>query len=69
IASNPSWVWKRVKRCIPQPEQLIPLLKKLFEDYGPIITDDIRKPLFDREAKRTAENILETVRLGHVSDP
>lgn len=69
VVTNSAWVWSRVKRRIPPANQLLPLLKKLFDEYGPIICTDINLPLFDRDAKKTADNVLETVRLGHVSDP
>ncbi|CEP15283.1 hypothetical protein [Parasitella parasitica] len=44
VASNPSWVWRRVKRSIPPPDELMPLLKRLFEDYGPIVLGRVSDP-------------------------
>ena len=48
---------------------MLPLLKKLFDEYGPILCTDTNLPLFDRDAKKTTDNVLETIRLGDVLDP
>ncbi|KAG2216993.1 hypothetical protein INT45_003031, partial [Circinella minor] len=69
LAENPDWIFHRVKRVVPPPEELYPLIKKLFETYGPLRCARTGRPLFDFENWRQAKNVLSTIHLGHVSDP
>ncbi|KAI7855375.1 hypothetical protein BDC45DRAFT_90850 [Circinella umbellata] len=68
LAENPNWIFHRVKRVVPPPEELYPLIKKLFETYGPLRCARTERPLFDFENWRQAKNVLSTIHLGHVSD-
>ncbi|KAG2211076.1 hypothetical protein INT45_009770 [Circinella minor] len=56
-------------RVVLPPEELYPLIKKLFETYGPLRCARTGRPLFDFENWRQAKNVLSTIHLGHVSDP
>lgn len=66
--TNPDFVLKRVKRHIPPPEKLLPTVKFLFDKYGPLKCSNTNLPLFDQEARRTAEEILTSIELGYISD-
>jgi hypothetical protein len=68
LLTNPDFVFKRVKRHIPPPEKLLHTVKFLFDKYGPLKCSKTNLPLFDEEAKRTAEKILASIELGHISD-
>lgn len=68
LLANPDFVLKRIKRHIPPPEKLLPTVKYLFDKYGSLKCFNTNIPLFDEEAKRTAEKILTSIELGHVSD-
>ncbi|KAG2223600.1 hypothetical protein INT45_001682 [Circinella minor] len=66
---NPTWVLRRVKRVIPPGKDLYPVVKKVFDTYGYLRCAKTGRPLFDDEAWRQSENVLNTIQLGHVSDP
>ncbi|KAG2211379.1 hypothetical protein INT45_007541, partial [Circinella minor] len=66
---NPTWVLRHVKRVIPPGKDLYPVVKKVFDTYGYLRCAKTGRPLFDDEAWRQSENVLNTIQLGHVSDP
>lgn len=68
LLSNSDFILKRVKRRIPPPDELLPVVKFLFEKYGPLRCSRTNLPLFDEQANQAAANILESIRLGHISD-
>lgn len=70
LARGPTYLWKRVRRIIPPPDELLPLLSQLFQIFGPLKDAKTGEPLFkDKTAWDDARNVLENVRLGYVSDP
>jgi len=69
LVTRPAWVWKRCKRVIPPPEELYPLIEKLFLSYGPLKDCLTQQPLFNRHNWHAAKQILELVRQGFISDP
>ncbi|KAG2217078.1 hypothetical protein INT45_013105 [Circinella minor] len=66
---NPTWVLRRVKRVIPPGKDLYPVVKKVFDTYRYLRCAKTGRTLFDDEAWRQSENVLNTIQLGHVSDP
>ena len=66
---TPNWIHKRVKRIVPQPEELLPVVRNLFNSFGSIECSRSGFPLFNREARKQAENVLSIIEAGHVSDP
>ncbi|KAG0161863.1 hypothetical protein DFQ30_005160, partial [Apophysomyces sp. BC1015] len=66
LTAKPAWVLRRVKRVVPPPEELLPVVDNLFKEYGPLICSRTGLPLFDCEAWRQAFHVLEAIRLGHV---
>jgi hypothetical protein len=68
LERKPHWILKRVKRQVPPPNVLCLIVETLFEQYGPLPCETTGLPLFDNECKRIANNILESIRLGHISD-
>jgi hypothetical protein len=62
---------KRIRRYIPPRDILYKQLQTLFTSYQDIIcsTQGRRFTFFDKEARQMAARLLETVRLGLLSDP
>ena len=69
LLSRPLWVLQRCRRVIPPPEELYPLIKKLFSVWGPLKDAKTQLPLFNPQNWKTAKQILELIREGFVSDP
>ena len=67
--TRPKWVWQRCKRTIPPPEQLLEAVSAVFKTYGSLKDATTGLPLFNAAAWKTSKNILQLIRLGHVSDP
>ncbi|KAG8932761.1 hypothetical protein FRC00_014144 [Tulasnella sp. 408] len=66
---NPTWLWKRCKRIIPPPEQLLPTVQKVFTTYGPLKDAKTGLPLFNSAAWNAAKNALKLIKNGYLSDP
>ncbi|KAJ3725737.1 hypothetical protein C8R42DRAFT_574618, partial [Lentinula raphanica] len=69
VRSRPKWVWAHCKRTIPPPEQLYPLVERVFRVYGPLKDAKTGSPLFNAAAWAVSRNILELIRKGFLSDP
>ncbi|KAJ3819593.1 hypothetical protein F5880DRAFT_1616319 [Lentinula raphanica] len=69
VRSRPKWVWAHCKRTIPPPEQLYPLVERVFRVYGPLKDAKTGSPLFNAAAWAVSRNVLELVRKGFLSDP
>ncbi|CEP09132.1 hypothetical protein, partial, partial [Parasitella parasitica] len=68
-ARNPTWILERVKRVVPPPDVLLPIVEKLFDTFGNLRCSKSGNKLFDKHAWKKAENIKKSIRLGHLSDP
>ncbi|KAG6821234.1 hypothetical protein H0H93_002344 [Arthromyces matolae] len=66
---NSTWLWRHCRRTVPPPEDLYPLVHDVFMTWGPLKDAKTGLPLFNAAAWKTAKNILELIRNGHVSDP
>jgi hypothetical protein len=68
---RPDWVWKRVRRYIPERTVLYPILKEFFDCWGPLTctVDGKVLKLFDSETEKKAQAVLNDVQRGWVSDP
>lgn len=64
-----TWILKRVRRKVPSPKDLLPVLKSLFLSFGPLKCSKSARTLFDKIAWKQALSVLKTVELGHASDP
>ncbi|KAG6834894.1 hypothetical protein H0H93_006592 [Arthromyces matolae] len=67
--TRPTWLQQRCKRIIPPPEQLLPVVAKVFKTYGPLKDAKSGLPLFNSAAWTIAKNILLLIQKGHLSDP
>ncbi|KAL9536910.1 hypothetical protein MBANPS3_012261, partial [Mucor bainieri] len=66
---NPTWIKKRVRRNIPPANQLLPVVKKLLDEYQDVVCNETGRPLFYKACKARAKKNLEAIEKGHVSDP
>jgi hypothetical protein len=69
LQTNPAWILRRVRRVVPPPQVLYPVIKNLFDQYGGETCARTGLPLFDRKALAKAVNVLKAIQDGHVSDP
>ncbi|KAJ7689636.1 hypothetical protein B0H17DRAFT_1331730 [Mycena rosella] len=68
LCYKPKWLWRHCRRTVPPPEELYPLVHRVFMLYGPLKDAKTGLPLFNAAAWKIAKNILELVRNGYVSD-
>lgn len=69
LKSKPWWIYRRVRRIVPSPEKLLPVVKDLFHTYGPLTCAKTGRTLFDDNTVKIAERVLKAIEAGHVSDP
>jgi hypothetical protein len=69
VRSKPDWVWRRVRRYVPPPDTLIPILSELFKSHADLKCARKKIKLFDAECHKAAKLMIEDVRKGWVSDP
>jgi len=68
LLEDPKFIFDRVKRYIPPPDELYPMVKLVFDQYQNGLCSKTGLPLFDDEAIATSKRILEEIRQGNVSD-
>ena len=66
--SNPDWLWKRVRRYIPERNLLYRILEEFFNAWGPAKCSVKGFPLFNDESWKKAKGILHDVKKGWISD-
>ncbi|SCZ97941.1 BZ3500_MvSof-1268-A1-R1_Chr3-3g06472 [Microbotryum saponariae] len=69
---SPVWnkkLWRRVRRWIPPPSVLEPLIREVFDKFGALIDAKTTQPLFNKAAHEAAKRCLEAIRKGQASDP
>jgi hypothetical protein len=77
MLKNPTWVLKRMRRSIPGPEVLLPLLNTLLNTYTATDKDGNSKfldpqneqPLFSNKSIEAFRKLLPHVEKGCISDP
>lgn len=68
LLADPKFIFDRVRRYIPPPDELYPMVKLVFDKYKNGLCSRSGLPLFDDEAVATSNRILEEIRQGNVSD-
>lgn len=63
------WLWQRVRRFVPAPDELLARVSKVIMTFGPLKDAVTGFPLFNEKAWETSENVLENIRRGYYSDP
>jgi hypothetical protein len=69
VRSKPGWIWERVRRYVPPPEILVPILTELFKSHANLKCSKTGAKLFNAACHKAAKLIIEDVRKGWVSDP
>ncbi|KAJ7119377.1 hypothetical protein C8R46DRAFT_1364814 [Mycena filopes] len=69
VRSKPEWVWERVRRYIPPPEYLVPVLDKLFKTHANVVCSKHKIKLFNADTHKAARAMLDDVGRGWVTDP
>ena len=67
--SSPAWLWRRVRRYIPEKNFLYQILDEFFMCWGPVKCTVTGQALFNDETWKKAKAVLHDVRMGWVSDP
>jgi len=66
---KPDWLWKRVRRYIPNKDTLFELLNELFKLWGPIKCTITGQTLFSNDTWKKSQGVLHDVQMGWLSDP
>ncbi|KAJ7681915.1 hypothetical protein DFH06DRAFT_1387871 [Mycena polygramma] len=69
VRSRPEWVWARVRRYIPSPDIIEPILATLFTTHGNLSCSKHKIPMFDDDTRHAAKLLIADVRKGWISDP
>lgn len=69
LLHRPKWLLRRVRRYVPSPDELYSIVKQLFDTLGPLPCNTTNRPLFDKQSKKYADNVLKYIQTGYVSDP
>ena len=71
LRKNSDAIHRRVRRYIPPPDILCPVLKTLFDSWKDVkcSIDPEQGVLFSDKARKQAADILKSAHLGHISDP
>lgn len=68
-SKSPAWLWKRVRRYIPEKGILELVLNEFFNSWGHIKCSVTRQELFSAETWKKTQGVLHDVRKGWLSDP
>lgn len=66
---HPDWLWRRVRRFVPEKNYLEVVLREFFQCWGKLQCSKTGLPLFNKTAWKRSEGVLESVSNGWVSDP
>ena len=67
--SQPGWLWKRVRRYIPEKDILYHILEEFFNAWGPVKCSVTGQCLFSEDSWKKARAVLHDVKMGWLSDP
>ena len=65
----PRWLFQRVRRFVPPPDELLSRVSRVVMTYGPLKDSITGQALFNDKAWEIADNALENIRRGYYSDP
>ncbi|KAJ7214757.1 hypothetical protein C8J57DRAFT_1483194 [Mycena rebaudengoi] len=68
-SKSPGWIWRRVRRYIPQKDILHTLLSEFFNAWANVKCSVTKLPLFSDETRQKSPGVLNDVLKGWVSDP
>ena len=67
--SKADWLWKQVRRYIPEKSLHYYILNEFFNAWGNVICTVTKQPLFNAESWKKAKGVLHDVKKGWISDP
>ncbi|KAJ7017554.1 hypothetical protein C8F04DRAFT_979056 [Mycena alexandri] len=68
-SKSPGWLWRRVRRYIPQKDVLHHILSEFFTAWADVKCSVTNLPLFSAETRQKVQGVLNDVKKGWVSDP
>jgi hypothetical protein len=68
-SKSPAWLWKWVRRYIPDKDILYLILSELFQSWGSVKCSVTKQTLFNAETWQKAQRVLHDVKKGWISDP
>lgn len=68
LIRNPRFIAVRTPRFVPPPSVLVPALQHVFDTFGDALDAKTGIPLFNKEAKKKADAVVELARQGYLSD-
>lgn len=68
LIRNPRFIAARTPRFVPPPSVLVPALQHVFDTFGDALDAKTGAPLFNKEAKKKADAVVELARQGYLSD-
>ena len=68
-SKSPAWLWKRVRRYIPEKGILELVLTEFFNSWGHIKCSVTHQELFSAETWKKTQGVLHDVKKGWLSDP
>lgn len=72
LRKDSKWLWKRVRRYIPEPTVLEARLLNFWNKWGQVSADGPNQPhrqLFGSDAQNTFKNMIKAVQADQISDP
>ncbi|KAI7874434.1 uncharacterized protein EV154DRAFT_569718 [Mucor mucedo] len=68
LVNNPDFIWERVRRSIPPPNELASLVQDCFDKYANLVCIKTGHPLFDKESILASKRVMDQIEAGYVSD-
>ena len=68
LVNNPDFVWERVRRTIPPPDELAVLVQNCFDTFAKLKCIRTGNPLFDKESLAASKRVMDQIKAGYVSD-
>lgn len=68
LVNNPDFIWERVRRSIPPPNELANLVQDCFDKYANLVCIKTGNPLFDKESISASKRVMDQIKAGYVSD-
>ncbi|KAI7853847.1 hypothetical protein BDC45DRAFT_569823 [Circinella umbellata] len=66
--TNASWTLRRIKRAVPPADEFGLVVQELFDEYGSLICVKTGRTLFDKNAWKQADSMIEAIYEGQISD-
>ncbi|KAI8094501.1 hypothetical protein BDF21DRAFT_458905 [Thamnidium elegans] len=68
LVKNSDFIWERVRRSIPPPNELANLVQNCFDTFANLECIKTGNPLFDKESLAASKTVMDQIKSGYVSD-